>query len=725
MASACRKILRNTLCSIPFVLGVSAGILLYLKYAYDRQDSAYLAPGDHALLHQEASLLGRLETNINLLKDTPANSYVRPRFIRDEINMTDQLLLAIIYNKNSTPKNFLKYHNLTTSRLTKKFVLFEEAGSSKIGNGEPFQVELDNLNTQNVFKYLLEKHANYLYYYIIDSTALINGIELADIIQTLHFKSDFLIGVPKANFKGMCDVRHGLLVHSYVLPALINESVKVECSKEVHGVRYTTVTQDQMNIGGRIPNVITGLASELDYQSAAKRIIRDQLVKIEAKLESLDEEIEVFIDESEYLEADWPEVVYKPKYSLERADNDVYEYIDADARIVDNDLVQTKEGEGKLAPVLADLQKQCNLKNGAKLTNAWRKINYAEGVNYILNFGGSNLEGEKMVDTECLVHQEVSEPLLISLPFVTESTKISLVIPVSEQDRTMTTMFLKNFAKMCLDRNDRIFLMLVFLYTRAHPDKNNNQDYFKEVKQTALQFTKKYKKKDKGSSILWYSLQTKDTVPLQIQAMDLLIQKLDSESIILVGSPYMELHNDYLNRVRMNTIQGRLVFSPIPFTDYNSQVLGSGFTSNINTNQFNASSGHFDSWNFDHISFYKNDYLAIRPNLKSPVIVKESDLLNKSEMKTVPIEMFRIADMFDLYGYLRSQAEDNKEGEEVNAKGVHILRAPEPSLRLKYKTVKCDDNVPLSMRKDCESQQRNSLGSRNLLASIFLKNNLS
>ena len=56
--------------------------------------------------------------------------------------------------------------------------------------------------------------------------------------------------------------------------------------------------------------------------------------------------------------------------------------------------------------MLADLQKQCNLKNGAKLTNAWRKINYAEGVNYILNFGGSNLEGEKMVDTECLVHQE-------------------------------------------------------------------------------------------------------------------------------------------------------------------------------------------------------------------------------------------------------------------------------------------------------------------------------
>lgn len=65
------------------------------------------------------------------------------------------------------------------------------------------------------------------------------------------------------------------------------------------------------------------------------------------------------------------------------------------------------------------------------------------------------------------------------------------------------TTFLKNFAKMCLERNDRVFLMLVFLYTRAHPDKNNNQDFYKEVKQTALQYTKKYKKKDKGK--WWFS----------------------------------------------------------------------------------------------------------------------------------------------------------------------------------------------------------------------------
>jgi hypothetical protein len=54
---------------------------------------------------------------------------------------------------------------------------------------------------------------------------------------------------------------------------------------------------------------------------------------------------------------------------------------------------------------------------------------------------------------------------------------------------------------------------------------------------------------DARSHILWYSMQLKDGPPAPIQLLDLVIQKLDS-SILLMGSLYMELHSDYLNRVR-------------------------------------------------------------------------------------------------------------------------------------------------------------------------------
>lgn len=57
--------------------------------------------------------------------------------------------------------------------------------------------------------------------------------------------------------------------------------------------------------------------------------------------------------------------------------------------------------------------------------------------------------------------------------------------------QTMT--LLRSFAKNSIEKNDRIFLMLVFLYTPERPDKNNNNDFFKDVKQLALQISKKYK----------------------------------------------------------------------------------------------------------------------------------------------------------------------------------------------------------------------------------------
>ena len=52
---------------------------------------------------------------------------------------------------------------------------------------------------------------------------------------------------------------------------------------------------------------------------------------------------------------------------------------------------------------------------------------------------------------------------------------------------------LRSFAKNSIEKNDRIFLMLVFLYSPERPDKNNNNDFFKDVKQLALQISKKYK----------------------------------------------------------------------------------------------------------------------------------------------------------------------------------------------------------------------------------------
>jgi len=363
--------------------------------------------------------------------------------------------------------------------------------------------------------------------------------------------------------------------------------------------------------------------------------------------------------------------------------------------------------------LLNKMAEDCSPGQHAKVLRGWRKVDMNVGVKWLLELQVSG-DNNKPRKTDCSVLQEFSEPLMVSLPFVTESTKISVVVPVSEEDLGNVLIFLNGFAKTCLEKNERVFLMLVFLYTKEHPDKNNNRDFYKGVKQAALQLSKKFKKKDKGSMILWYSMQLKDGPPTPLELMDLLTQKLDSKSIILLGSPYMELHSDYLNRVRMNTIEGRLSFSPIPFTQFHPQI-----TDNKEVGasiSFNTSIGHFDNMNHHHFSFYKSDYQYVRGKLDIASVVKEEELFTSHQLKEFPMEVFRLSALFQKYGYLRTG-----DGAVQNSKSLHVLRAPEPSLRLRYKKVLCSDATPNQVHADCLRAMRSSLGTRGQLAQLFLE----
>ena len=56
--------------------------------------------------------------------------------------------------------------------------------------------------------------------------------------------------------------------------------------------------------------------------------------------------------------------------------------------------------------------------------------------------------------------------------------------------------------------------------------------------------------------------------------MDLVTAKLENKTIILLGSPYMEILPDYFNRVRMNTVQKKQSFCPVPFRGFHPTVVG-------------------------------------------------------------------------------------------------------------------------------------------------------
>ena len=73
-----------------------------------------------------------------------------------------------------------------------------------------------------------------------------------------------------------------------------------------------------------------------------------------------------------------------------------------------------------------------------------------------------------------------------------------------------------------------------------NPDNYYINDITKTLNGKNRADTKKFRLETKlrlfqGSAILWYSMQLKDRYPTPVETMDLLTQKLDSKSIILLG----------------------------------------------------------------------------------------------------------------------------------------------------------------------------------------------
>jgi len=724
MGGLCRKylykIFNSTLCSNPFMLGLLAGILINLS-ANNTTEEVGLEEVDNA--NADNSLLDRLETNINIMKEVDQDSYVRPRFIRDEINISYPLFVGILM-VDGTPDSFFKYYNLTTQHYCEKSVVFTTRNASN--DDIPSAVVLKaGGGFRQMLEHIGEHHSDYSFYFLLHSDTLINGLQLVELVKKFHFEKDVLLGVGSGD---SCDTRKGLFVNNKALKRLLNlsengnsfgcdngETTKSYTPIDFNILASTTLPRDTLTIHSII-------RSEQGYRQAALRLLQAQRQMLQAQLADAEEDIESFSDESDYLDSDWPVLVYKPEVGVTRFDNEIHEFIDNrenSEQIAKSSSSFTRQPSPTETVILNKMADKCMPNQQSRVVSGWKKVDFNSGVKYILNLEYLDDE-DKLVRSDCTVFQEFADPILVSLPFVTESTKISLVIPVAETDRKDVLNFLKSFAKTCLERNDRVFLMFVFLYTRDRPDKNNNKDFYKEVKQTALQLSKKFKKKDKGSSILWYSMQLKEVEPTPLETMDLLTHKLDSKSIILMGSPNMELHSDYLNRVRMNTIEGRLAFSPIPYTEYHPQIASRNPSSSMS---FDLNNGKFDSHDYQHFSFFKSDYLALREYIDIPLLTREDDLFNKTELKSYPTEVFRISTLFQKFGHLRNHNDEDTQGQQ-GGKLLHVIRAAEPSLRLCYRSINCYQHLPKQVYSECLERRQMSLGSRAQLAKLFLNQNL-
>lgn len=151
---------------------------------------------------------------------------------------------------------------------------------------------------------------------------------------------------------------------------------------------------------------------------------------------------------------------------------------------------------------------------------------------------------------------------------------------------------------------------------------------------------------------------------LSFVATDLALRKIGLDSLVMICSSAATFRSDFLNRVRMNTIAGFQVFSPIGFTMYPCRW--TKLCKECDGCDVGQSSGYFDRANYDVVSFYSRDYVESRKLLEQQLPIVRSD-----------------RDIVNLVNYTQEDGIQNVAELFVRANTkIHVLRGIEPNLRL-------------------------------------------
>ncbi|NXR09771.1 CHPF2 glucuronyltransferase, partial [Semnornis frantzii] len=318
-----------------------------------------------------------------------------------------------------------------------------------------------------------------------------------------------------------------------------------------------------------------------------------------------------------------------------------------------------------------------------QLLNGYRRFDPTRGMEYTLDL---LLEAVTQKGHSHVLAKRVSlvRPLskveIIPMPYVTEATRVQLVLPLTVQDLDFVANFLDMFAMNTLDTHDNALLTLLFIYHPYDAQRVSQVDVFAGVKAMVGELEKRYAE----VKIPWISVKTE--VPSQVKLMDIVSKKHPVDTLFFLASVWTEINMEFLNRCRMNTISNWQVFFPVHFQEFNPALVYRGEQAASSGTDF-LRDGHFDRRSFAEACFYNSDYMTARTKLAA-------DILDQDEV----LESMEVFDVFLHYS------------------GLHLFRAVEPGLVQKYALRSCNPRFSEELYHRCVLSNLEGLASRSHLA---------
>ncbi|XP_050503243.1 chondroitin sulfate glucuronyltransferase [Diabrotica virgifera virgifera] len=629
---------------------------------------------------------------------------IRPRYYSTELGIREKLFVGVFTSEEKINTQAI-HINRTIGHLVDRIKFFITAQyklktKHNLTGLVGFTDARHKFRPFQVIKYVADTFGqNYDYFFFANDFTFINAYELKDIIKKISVSMDVYLGSTVKD-GSYCNLDAGIILSNSVLKAMRNHldwcimnavsedpsenigrcafhSLGIYCQQNIQMESIHSFRIKQFELAPYLKDLsekeefnkaitIYPVLQKEDFYLLNAYFLRQRLTKINNEIKRI----------SEPLIDTWPPGQRQGAKAATRFDLPRNCYFNQSHVFFSDDFTTLRKHTSEELVDLRNIIEEIKLKTAnnysnlfeyVDLINGYKIFDLSRGMDYTVDLKFKDSSNGK----EVIKRFEVSKPLgnieLISVPYVTENSRVHIVLPVEDTDTAMAMEFLKSYAATIMDRKEKTFLLLVLFY-QYNSDSKGTTDPYVDLKSFVTSSLTKYKNDD--VKIAWLSIRLPEAPnPLYIEkykalnfaVVDLALKKIGLDSLTLVLDVYSNVTVDFLNRVRMNTIQSFQIFSPVPFRQYNPRV------SQISTFDVNKISGHFDREEYKYISFYGKDYVFARKKHQHiiPLIRIDNDIT-----KILDEEHKDIGNVFEMFLKYHEK--------------LHCMRATEMNLKIKY-----------------------------------------
>ncbi|CAL1540863.1 unnamed protein product [Lymnaea stagnalis] len=684
----------------------------------------------------EPRVLPPIEESSYKIDIKAGSKFYRPKFAATELGIREKLFVAVLSSKD-TLNTLAVAVNRTISQYVTKTVFFIDKKAPVVPAGMiivNFDDGYNHLMPTNVFKYVIKKYGHeYDYFMFLSDKGYIRAEKVFDLVSHISVSRHVHLGAPKGveDGKTYCSLEGGIIISQSLL-SLVNSSLKWctdnchssdssinfgKCLLHVSELDCQTTAANKVYTAYPVKNFnfnkdIEALKEQVEFNKSLSIFpMPDDTTHYkmhryfcEVELNSTRHQIQDMKDNILYMSQfapggrdsiSWPIGVPEPYKPKNRFDVIRWDYFTETHIFFQDDFTNVKEliGVDKLdiQDIIKISMEKLNEKHHNKylysyLINGYRRFDPQRGMEYLLDLAlddtsvpaeenGGNNYNQRIVEKRVFLVRPLGEVEVVPMPYVTESTRLNIILPITTGDMDGWGVFLENYARLQAESADSLALIIVFVYHQI--PKTGEEDVFSVLKSMVTYYDDK---SEDGVKTRMMNFANNGTYVPEFKVIDMVSDLLEPDALILTCSVGMQLNIEMLNRVRINTIPGWQVFFPIGFWQFKPNLIydKKPYPTEI---EFSSRTGHYDVLSYEHGSFYNSDYKDARKSLLF------EDIMN-----------YDLYEMFVKYGK------------------IHIFRAVEPEFKHYYMQLDCPASSPPKLYERCVERKSLNLATRAQLA---------